>query len=176
MSANARDTNESTDTELDDRDVRALTQYLTVIPDAPGLYEVVSQSGKSYTVDTQGSGACTCPDHKHNLPTDDGRETCKHQARVAYETGERPLPAWVNTDELPDDFALHVDSTPTVTDGGSEIIDAGDDGEILDESDDDGRPDECSCVHWNTDGIDTPCWPCYRDGFDTPNPQTPGDE
>ena len=38
-------------TDLDDRDVRALTEYLTVLPEAPGLYEVVSQSGESYTVD-----------------------------------------------------------------------------------------------------------------------------
>jgi hypothetical protein len=159
-------------TDLDDRDIRALTQLLTVIPEAPGLYEVVSQSGSAYTVDTQGSGACTCPDFKHNLPTDDGRETCKHQARVAYETGERPLPAWIDTDELPDDFALHVDATPTVavTDGGSEIIDAGDDGEILDGSDDDGRPDDCGC--WNTEQ-ELPCFPCYREGFRSQNPDTP---
>ena len=37
-------------------------------------------------------------------------------------------------------------------------------GEILDR-DSDGRPDDCDC--WDAD---LPCWPCYRDGFDTPNP------
>lgn len=33
----------------------------------------------------------------------------------------------------------------------------------------DGRPEECDCGAWNADG-ELPCWPCYRDGFDGPNP------
>jgi hypothetical protein len=43
--------------------------------------------------------------------------------------------------------------------GESGIIVAGDDGEILDESDDDG--DDCACDEL-PEGV--PCWPCYRDG------------
>jgi hypothetical protein len=31
----------------------------------------------------------------------------------------------------------------------------------------DGRPDDCDC--WDADA-ELPCWPCYRDGFDVPNP------
>jgi hypothetical protein len=31
----------------------------------------------------------------------------------------------------------------------------------------DGRPEDCDC--WDPEG-DLPCWPCYRDGFDVPNP------
>jgi len=30
-----------------------------------------------------------------------------------------------------------------------------------------GRPEDCSCSPRMTD---LPCWPCYRDGFETPNP------
>lgn len=37
------------------------------------------------------------------------------------------------------------------------------DDEILD---DNGRPDECDR---NAD-TELPCWPCYRDGFNTPAP------
>lgn len=29
------------------------------------------------------------------------------------------------------------------------------------------RPDDCDC--WSLEP-DLPCWPCYRDGFETPNP------
>ena len=30
-----------------------------------------------------------------------------------------------------------------------------------------GRGDDCDC--WDADAA-LPCWPCYRDGFDVPNP------
>jgi hypothetical protein len=33
----------------------------------------------------------------------------------------------------------------------------------------DGRPDDCDC--WDADA-EPPCWPCYRDGVDVPNPST----
>jgi hypothetical protein len=56
------------------------------------------------------------------------------------------------------------------SDGG--IVDAGDDGEILDsdtggDENDDGRPDECGCDEFELD-VGLPCWPCYREGHDTP--------
>ena len=57
----------------------------------------------------------------------DDTEACKHQHRVAFATGERSIPAWVDTDAV----------------------------------------DECDCGDWNADA-DLPCWPCYRDEFDTP--------
>jgi hypothetical protein len=181
---NTSDGIESTD--LEQRDVRALTEYLTVVPEAPGLYTVMSQSGHEYTVDIE-TGACTCPDARHRDP--DGG--CKHARRVAFETGAEAIPAWVDPDALPSDFAAHVDETPRVaaTDGGSaewterasalddgsDVVVAGDEGVVLDE-DDDERPDDCQCVDWNSDTVDLPCWPCYCEGHDGPNPEAPGDE
>ncbi len=122
-----------TDTELDARDVRALTERMAVLPDdGDGLHTVVGQNGKTYTVDAR-EGRCTCPDDKHNLPTDDGRERCKHAARVAYATGERAVPAWVDTDAVDALLGEHVDATPQVaaTDGG--ILEAGDGAELVDD-------------------------------------------
>jgi hypothetical protein len=37
----------------------------------------------------------------------------------------------------------------------------------------DERPDDCDC--WDFEqGL--PCWPCYRDGFEEPNPNVGEDE
>jgi hypothetical protein len=153
-------------TDLEDRTVRALTEYLTVLPEGGDVHTVVSQSGSSYRVDARDE-RCTCPDYKYNLDDD---ETCKHIRRVAYETGETPIPAWINPDELPDDFALHVDETPrvTATDGGVVATGDGD----TDDGDDSGRPDNCQC--WNPGG-DLACWPCFREGFHRQNPDVTDD-
>lgn len=35
------------------------------------------------------------------------------------------------------------------------------------------RPADCVC--WDTEA-GLPCWPCFRDGFDTQNPGAKGDE
>ena len=94
---------------LEVRDVRALTEYLTVLEDvgrvrgADGLYLVVSESGAEYLVDARGR-RCDCPDAEHRDP--DGG--CKHVRRVAFATGVRPTPA---TDGLDVDPQLgdHVD-------------------------------------------------------------------
>lgn len=51
---------------------------------------------------------------------------------------------------------------PVASDGGSELIVAGDDGEVLEEGEsesDDG--DTCACDEL-PEGV--PCWPCYQDG------------
>lgn len=161
-------TDESGIEELDKRDVRALTQCMTVIPEGGDLFSVTSESGRSYTVDLR-EGRCTCPDSKHNLPTDDGRETCKHHARVAFATGERTIPAWADGDAVDPLLGDHVDGGPTraVADGGSDMIVASDEGEIVDGDGDDGRPDSCECIDFNTD-VDLPCWPCFRAGFESP--------
>lgn len=37
----------------------------------------------------------------------------------------------------------------------------------------DERPDECDCL---PSMEDLPCWPCYRDGFEEPNPSTGGSD
>ena len=78
---------------LAERDVRALTEYLTVLNDvgrvrgADGLYLVVSQSGSEYLVDSR-TERCGCPDAKHRDP----EGGCKHVRRVAFATGDRSVP------------------------------------------------------------------------------------
>lgn len=97
MNTYESDANESID--LEPRDVRALTQYLTVLDDvgrargADGLYLVVSQSGSEYLVDGR-TGACECSDHEY-------RDVhCKHARRVDFATGKRAIPAGVDIDGL----------------------------------------------------------------------------
>jgi len=93
-------------TDLEPRTVRALTDYLLVVEDAPGLYRVYGEGGNEYTVDVE-TGPCTCPDAEYRDP-DSG---CKHARRVAFHTGARAVPAWVDRDavdpllveELPDE-------------------------------------------------------------------------
>ena len=158
-------------TEFEDRDVRALTEYMTVIPEGGDIFTVIGQNGGGeYQVDAR-KGRCTCPDHKHRSAR------CKHIRRVAFATGEEPIPAGVDGDAIDKQLGEHTDSTPRVvaTDGG--IIEAGDGGEILEagdseeeegeEVDSTDRPDDCECRHFDTDGVDLACWACYREGFET---------
>ena len=154
-------------TGLDERDSRALEQYLTVLPNtgrakgAADLYLVVSQSGREYLVDSRAE-RCTCPDHEYRSAR------CKHLRRVAFATGERPIPDGV--EDVDPQLGEHVDDGPQVvaTDGG--IVVGGDDAESLDEGD--GRPVDCSCTGSRLEAEGgLPCWPCYRDGFDVPNPR-----
>jgi predicted nucleic acid-binding Zn finger protein len=164
-------------TDLEPRDVRALTEVMSVLPEGGDVYTVVGENaGGEYTVDLR-AGRCTCPDAQYRL--EDG-EQCKHVRRAAYATGERPIPAWIDADAIDDHLGAHVGGGPchVATDGGAEIVVAGDEGELLeddaDEDDvggepeaDDGRPDECNCGEWN-EGLGLACWPCYREGFETP--------
>lgn len=133
MSTNAHATQDGFDaqTDLPDRDVRALEEYLTVLDDvgrargAAELYVVVSQSGSEYLVDAR-EGACECPDHEHR------GVRCKHIRRVAFATGERPVPASIDADPQ---LGEHVDGGPDVVaaDGGvatavsEDLIDVDDD-------------------------------------------------
>ena len=93
--------------DLDAIDVRALTQYLTVLDDvgrardAEDLYVVVSESGNQYLVDIR-AGTCGCPDHRYR----DRR--CKHLRRVAFATGDREIPEWVDRTNVDDHLGLHV--------------------------------------------------------------------
>lgn len=48
----------------------------------------------------------------------------------------------------------------------SEIIVAGDDGEIIESDDVESRPEDCVCNEFHED-TELPCWPCYRMGFET---------
>jgi hypothetical protein len=162
---NANKSTEVESTDLEPRNVRALTEYLTVLEDvgrtADGLYLVVSQSGAEYLVDAR-TGACECPDHEYR-----GIHS-KHARRVAFATGERPVPADVNG--VDEQLGEHTDSTPQVVASDGGIIEAGDEGEVLDEGDGDGRPEDCDCSPLFDE---LPCWPCYRDGFEEPNPDEP---
>jgi hypothetical protein len=160
MSTNDTHGNES----IEPRTERALTEYMAVLPDGGDIYTVVGQNGGTYTVDGR-DGRCTCPDAEYNL--DDG-ERCKHQRRVAFATGERPVPAEVaGVDEQ---LAEHTEAMPRVVASDGGIIEAGDEGVILEDGDDE-RPEDCDC--WDAEG-ELACWPCYREGFDVPNPEEPG--
>jgi hypothetical protein len=84
---------------------------MSVLPEGGEIYTVVGENGGTYRVDGR-KGRCTCPDHKH-------RESyCKHQRRVAFATGEEPVPAGLDgVDEL---LGEPTNDTPKVvaTDGG----------------------------------------------------------
>jgi hypothetical protein len=150
-------------TDLEQRDVRALTEYMTVLPLGSSIYSVTTQSGSEYRVDTI-EERCTCPDHQHR------KILCKHIRRVGFATGERSIPACVDTNEVDPQLGKHVDETPKVTasDGGVVLDDSGSDLQ------DDDRPNDCGCTPLMEN---LPCWPCYRDGFESPNPiATPEDE
>jgi predicted nucleic acid-binding Zn finger protein len=156
-------------TELNPRDTRALTEKMAVLLEGGDIYTVVGQNGGGeYTVDLH-EGQCTCPDAQYNL---DGNEACKHELRARYAIGDRPIPTWADTEAVDAQLGTHVNGEPerVAADGGTKIVIAGDEGEVLeDDVDEDGRPDECNCGDWNAD-TEPPCWPCYRDGFDVPNP------
>jgi hypothetical protein len=105
--------------DLPDRTEAALTEVMSVLDDiglargAPDLYLVVSSFGSTYLVDTR-KGTCECPD-------DEYRDiTCKHKRRVAFATGERPIPGWIQRAQLDDNFGGHVDGDVrfSATDGG----------------------------------------------------------
>lgn len=152
---------------VDERDVRALQQFLTVLPDvdraagAAGLYEVVSESGSQYLVDAR-EGVCECPDFEYRAL---GPKGCKHLRRVAFATGRRPIPPAIDRDDVDPQLGQHVDARPrwAATDGG--MVEAGDEGATPEA---DGRPAECNCVN---PAADLPCWPCWNAGFETPNPE-----
>ena len=167
------------------RDVRALTEVMTVCNNigrargAADLYIVVTQSGNEYLVDIR-EGACECSDAQYNLPTDDGRQTCKHVARITYETGMRPIPHWVERDRLDDQLlaAEHVTGEPrfvhidveTDVEANTAPRAIADGGETLEDgpSSEDIRPANCSCLS----SFETlPCWPCWRNGHHSPNPE-----
>jgi len=160
MQTTTAESHESND--LEDRDVRALTEHMTVLPLRGDVYSVTTESGSEYRVDAR-KGRCTCPDHQY-------REVeCKHLRRTAFVTGERPIPAWVDADEVDAQLGEHVEETPKVaaTDGGVTLDSFGDD-----ERND--RPEDCDYGEWN-DGLGLCCWPCYRKGFEVPNPHATGD-
>jgi hypothetical protein len=124
MSTTSNDKKASDDsTEPDERSLRALEEYLTVMPDAiPGedMVRVVSQSGAQYPVDLQGE-RCACEDYEYNI--DGGR--CKHIRRALWATGREAIPADVaEAAEVEPNFGAFVDEDDVrvaATDGAFEI-------------------------------------------------------
>ena len=154
---------------IDERDQRALEQYLTVLDDVgrakdvPGQYLVVSQSGEQYLVDSH-LPACECADFEYRSPAGG----CKHIRRAAFATGERAIPAGIDQDAIDDQLGEHVDgevhtapdrdgcadsagSTLAVrTDGGVATIDA---------TTQEPTDADCDCAGL-PDGV--PCFECFR--------------
>jgi hypothetical protein len=90
------------ESRLEARDARALTEAMTVIPtDAPDIFLVVSASGSEYRVDAR-HNSCECGDARHR------DRTCKHQRRVAFATGRREIPGWVDEDAVDDQLGEQV--------------------------------------------------------------------
>lgn len=125
-------------TDLDERDARALAERMGVLPDdGDDLYTVVgcNQNGE-YRVDVR-ERRCTCPDHEYR------GVRCKHLRRVLFATGRRPIPAGVARDDVDELLGEHLDDEGprwAATDGGADVIEAGDEGVILDETEDDDEP------------------------------------
>jgi len=143
-------------TEYNQRQLRAVEEYLTVMPDAvegEGRVRVVSQSGENYVVDTQ-TEACECPDFEHRGGDENGR--CKHVYRALWATGREALPvALVEQAEIEPNFGVFVDKSEiryATADGG--IVAAGDDAELIDED------DECeACAEMG----DMKCFECHME-------------
>jgi len=74
---------ESVQPDLEPRTRRALTEYMTVIEEAPAIFSISTQSGSEYTVDLR-EPACTCPDFQHREEVTE----CKHIRRVRMEVGQ----------------------------------------------------------------------------------------
>lgn len=70
---------------LDDRTRRARNEQMQVRVLGGGVYEVDSESARTYRVDVPG-GRCTCPDHTYR------RVTCKHIRGVAQAVAEGRVP------------------------------------------------------------------------------------
>jgi len=135
--AGSIDESELEEADPNNRTVRALTEVMTVLDsigrarNAADLFLVNSGSGSEYLVDTR-TGSCECKWKQFNPG-----EECKHQKRVAFATGERPIPQWVDDDALDYQFGLHVDGEPrkAVADGGVMQV-RFDDGGVTDPNED----------------------------------------
>ena len=97
--------------DLGDRERRALEQYLTVLEDDPrvrdadDMYLVVSESGSEYLVDVR-ERTCECDDATYR------GVTCKHQHRVRFATGKRPIPIGIDRDDVDEQLGEHVTGNP----------------------------------------------------------------
>jgi hypothetical protein len=119
-----------------------------------------------YTVDIAAK-SCTCPDNKFH----DNR--CKHIRRVCILTGDRPVPEWIPEEVSIDPILganVEKDIRFIMSDGGflSDFVEDETDADV----DTNGRPESCTCLaSFDDDGL--PCFACYSQGFNRPNPNAP---
>ncbi|WP_336133678.1 hypothetical protein [Natronomonas amylolytica] len=158
--------------DLEKRDVRALTEYMTTLPLGGHLYSVTTESGSEYHVDAL-EERCTCPDYEQNLPTDDGRERCKHLARVAFATGERSIPEYANVDAIDSQLGEHTENSacgeqpPTLSRSNNDSDQSGrgtlrtDGGAMSVPEDTDVCQNGNECCD-GPDGESFPCFDCYE--------------
>jgi len=89
------------DVQLDDRDVRALTEPMHVVVDDPeawGAGEVAVYSEDRRYLVNLAAPYCDCDDQHYRQPAGG----CKHIRRAAFAAGDREIPPWVQTDRLDD--------------------------------------------------------------------------
>jgi hypothetical protein len=91
---------------------------------------------------------CECPADQYNEDY-----ACKHRVAVATIGGPVMLDAASAFEQPETDDRIRAD------------------GGVIEAETDDVRPDDCGCVE-SMRGL--ACWPCYRDGFETPNPEPSG--
>jgi hypothetical protein len=145
-----------TETDVEDRTLRALEEPMTVLPDAVdavGMVEVVSHTGETYVVDVHG-GNCECPDATYRLDDD---ELCKHSRVARFVLGVDAVPAEaLETADVNPNLGAFVEDFDGVrvatTDGG--VVEAGDDAVVLT----DDEREECD-VCAELDG-DLGCFEC----------------
>lgn len=88
------------------RSVRALTEAMQTVKQAPDLYSVFSGSGSEYVVDLRGRPSCNCPDFLRR----DDVTACKHIRRAYVETGRVAIPAAFETDAMDDLLVRAIDA------------------------------------------------------------------
>ena len=124
---------------------------------APGLVTVRNGSHEnadehSYRVNVENGipVACECPSDTYH----DG--ACKHRVAVAIREPVLEAASDHESDE----------KREVATDGGTTVERSGLGQRV------EGRPSDCDCLP-TFEGL--PCWPCYREGFRTPNPHAEAD-
>ncbi|MDB9279991.1 hypothetical protein PN416_06330 [Halorubrum ezzemoulense] len=79
---------ESIQPDVEPRTVRAATEHMSVIEEAPAMFSVTTQSGSEYDVDLR-EGVCSCPDYRNREP----EGGCKHLRRTRLTVGQVDIEA-----------------------------------------------------------------------------------
>jgi len=100
----------TTDTtpDLEQRDVRALTEPMVVDADDPALHnddEVYVYSEDRRYVVNLAAPYCDCSDQHYRTPAGG----CKHLRRARFALGRREVPAWIQTDRLDDQLRTRLE-------------------------------------------------------------------